>query len=340
MLRHFHPLLLGAALCALLACLAPAAPARAGTLMAQWENDIFAGTDRHYTNGAKLLWLSDDLKSYKDDERLPMGFREWLAGLPYINQSDKKFNVGLAIGQDMFTPSNISDPNPPEGDHPYAGWLYGSLILDQKDATWLDTVELTVGMVGPSSQAEQTQKFVHHVVDSPQPQGWDTQLHDEPGLMLTYVGTWRALDIPLFSLFGADVIPHFGATLGNVKTYANTGAEVRLGWNLPKNFGTTLIGPGGGVNADTAAGNDIPPFSLYGFAYTDGRAVARDIFLDGNTFQSSRHVSKKTFVGDLAVGVGLGVYDFFASFCYVFRSPEYTGDDGQQFGSINVGYHF
>jgi hypothetical protein len=35
---------------------------------------------------------------------------------------------------------------------------------------------------------------------------------------------------------------------------------------------------------------------LYGFVSLDGRAVARDIFLDGNTFTDSHQIDKKYFV--------------------------------------------
>ena len=329
-----------AALGLLLLVLMATAPAAGGTLQIQWENDLFADSDKHYTNGLRLVWLSDDLSSYSDDARLPQGFAGWLADLPYISRPDKKFNIGLAIGQEIYTPNKTSLRDPPRDDRPYAGWLYGSLILAQKDETWLDTLEVSVGMVGPSSQAENTQKAVHTIFGNQKPKGWNAQLRDEPGLMVSYVGTWRALDIPLIGRFGADVIPHVGATAGNVKTFANAGAEVRIGWNLPKNFGSTLIGPGGGVTADVAAGNDVPSFSIYLFGYTDGRAVARNIFLDGNTFRKSRRVAKKGLVGDAAVGIGLGIGDFFVSYSYVARTPEFSGDPGQKFGSINVGFHF
>jgi len=39
---------------------------------------------------------------------------------------------------------------------------------------------------------------------------------------------------------------------------------------------------------------------MYLFAFVDGRAVGRDIFLDGNTFTDSHSVTRKTFVGDLS----------------------------------------
>jgi len=43
----------------------------------------------------------------------------------------------------------------------------------------------------------------------------------------------------------------------------------------------------------------------YVFAGVEGRAVARDIFLDGNTFQKSPSVDKEPLVGELAVGAAL-----------------------------------
>jgi hypothetical protein len=41
------------------------------------------------------------------------------------------------------------------------------------------------------------------------------------------------------------------------------------------------------------------------FGAVDGRAVARDIFLDGSTFRDSRSVNKEPFVADISAGVGL-----------------------------------
>ena len=35
---------------------------------------------------------------------------------------------------------------------------------------------------------------------------------------------------------------------GNVYTYANTGMQIRLGRNLPRDFGTFIIRPGGDYN--------------------------------------------------------------------------------------------
>ena len=37
-----------------------------GTLSTYFENDLFAGTDRYYTNGVKISWSSTDLAKFSD----------------------------------------------------------------------------------------------------------------------------------------------------------------------------------------------------------------------------------------------------------------------------------
>src|SRR5256885_15874840 len=70
----------------------------------------------------------------------------------------------------------------------------------------------------------------------------------------------------------------------------------RIGFDLPDDYGPPRIEPGlPGTNffEPTAA------FGWYLFAGVDGRAIARNIFLDGNTWQTSRGVEKIPLVGDL-----------------------------------------
>ena len=41
------------------------------TFSLYFENDLFADTDRRYTNGIKLSWVSPDLSDYRDSPELP-----------------------------------------------------------------------------------------------------------------------------------------------------------------------------------------------------------------------------------------------------------------------------
>ena len=75
-----------------------------------------------------------------------------------------------------YTPGDITKSEFTQNDFLYAGWLYGSLGIVSDTGQVFDNIVLTLGMVGPSSKAQQSQEYIHHVIESPQPQGWDHQL--------------------------------------------------------------------------------------------------------------------------------------------------------------------
>jgi len=64
--------------------------------------------------------------------------------------------------------------------------------------------------------------------------------------------------------------------------------------------------------------------------------MARNIFLDGNTFRDCHSVDKKEFVTDLQLGVAWHFKDMRISFVQMFRSREFEGQpDPTQHGAIN-----
>lgn len=310
------------------------------------ENDLFSNTDQDYTNGIKATWISPDLTSYAQSDRLPEWSLPLIQLLPFINEPGLQRNIAFSIGQNMYTPEDISKSALIVNDRPYAGWTYGSVAFHSKNDRRLDSFELQAGIVGPQSYAEQTQKLVHDLIDSPIPQGWNNQLKNEPGLELIYERKWRSFRRESNVGFGFDLISHLGAAVGNVYTYANTGIEARLGWNVPIDFGTSLIRPAGDSNAPAAQRDpritgEAKSFGFYLFTAIDGRAVARDIFLDGNTFADSHNVEKKYFVADIAGGVSLIMGPFKVSYAHAFRTKEFTGqEDDHKFGSITLSFSY
>ena len=310
-----------------------------------FENDLIAKTDRHYTNGVKLSWISHDLTGYADSGRLPNWSLPLIRRLPFINEPGLQRNVVLSIGQNIYTPGDIEAEALIEDDRPYAGWTYFGIGLHSKTDRRLDSMEIQLGMVGPASFAEQTQKWVHGLTGSQYPNGWDNQIKNEPGLAVVYERKWRFPYDGNVGKLGVDVIPHLGAALGNVYTYANTGMEARLGWNIPRDFGISLIRPAGASNAplnaqDPRISSD-QGFGLYVFAIVDGRAVLHNIFLDGNTFADSHRVDKKHFVADIGTGVGLIINRFKLCYTHVLRTKEFEGqEDDQVFGSITLSFTY
>lgn len=162
--------------------------------------------------------------------------------------------------------------------------------------------------------------------------GWRNQIHDEPGLLLSWQRTLRAQRMDLGRDVAWDMLPHLRATAGNVHTHAAAGFETRIGFRLPWDFGTTLILPGGGESApadpDDPRLREDADFGLHHFAGAEGRAVARNAFLEGNTWEHSPRVNKKAFVADLTGGTGLVLGRAKLTYTHVYRTEEYEGQKG------------
>ncbi|MCF3650568.1 lipid A deacylase LpxR family protein [Synoicihabitans lomoniglobus] len=330
-------------------------------LILYMENDYFGGTDQHYTNGFKAAWLSPDLTGWGKS-----GWRQsFLERLPFVNEEKTQKNLGLAVAQHIYTPQDISRSNPDPTDRPYAGWTYFEFSFLAKNDAQADTVAVQIGMVGPHSYAEDIQKWAHGLIDGEIPQGWDYQLHDELGVNIAWERKWRTYARTVtasdrFGLrtnpftgkslqdrphWGIDFVPHLGAVVGNVSTYANVGATTRFGFNLPSDFGVNMIRPAGVASSPI---DDLDPrvrgacWSVFLFGGADGRAVARNIFLDGNTFKDSRHVEREPLVYDLSYGLGVARGAFQLTFTKIIRSREFEGQiaDNNKFGSLTTSWIF
>ncbi len=311
-----------------------------------FENDLFADSDEGYTNGVKASCLSKDVAAYSDINPYADWVDRTIQKIPYLKVGQgklrKQLTVGASIGQKIYTPSDTSRTDLIVDDRPYAGWLYFSTSVNARDRYHMDTGELVLGIVGPSALGEDAQNGVHDIRDIPEAEGWDNQLSDEIGLMLVVDRRWKTRQHNLGLGMQTDFISHYGGAIGNVYTYVNAGGEIRLGWNIPHDFGTSLIRPGGDVNGPAMGDPRLSGgISVYGFTALTGRYVMRNIFLDGNTFEDSHSVEKKPFVGDIIAGVGVTWDAYKLTFSHVTRSREFDGQKGShQFGSVNLSISF
>lgn len=198
-------------------------------------------------------------------------------------------------------------------------------------------MELDFGIVGPYALGRQVQNGVHELINTAKSNGWGNQLDNEPGIMLIGERRWRSEPMRPFGL-ELDVIPHIGGSLGNVMTYAGAGTMVRFGQSLDVDFGPPMIRP----SLSGLAAVDKPVgFAWYLFAGAQGRAVARDIFLDGNTFSDSHSVDKKTFVGDFQIGAAIAIDNARLAVTQVFRTREFKGQrQPDRFGAVSLSVRF
>ena len=263
----------------------PAAGPRTYTLRA--DNDAFDfwmrpwnRPDEDYTSGVHLVY---------DGGGAPAWSRHFMAPRPAcVVEASSCETSRVELGQDIYTPAvNREQPIAPSTARPSAGWLYLEQVARALSRKRSDELSLTLGVTGPPSLAQFTQSLAHRAApDLNRPTDWSRQIAFEPGLIARYEQRRRVLVVP--RLF--DVVPSMSLSLGNVLTAADAGFRVRSGWHLqhpwlPERASTSVFVDGG----------------------ISGQAIARNLFLDGNTFTSGPRVGHEALVGTGDIGIGLHI---------------------------------
>ncbi len=343
---------------------------RGGT--ARLENDLFTGTDQNYTNGVAFTLISHDIPGRLRPECFPAPIRLHAQLIQFMNpgfwsdanNSAATQNVVVKFGQSMYTPGDYTRTDLIPDDRPYAGLLYMGLAWNRRkhepesNREILDTREITLGVIGPWSLAEQTQNLVHDARGIDRFQGWQHQLKNEPAFQLALDRKFREFRgagaiIPGFS---ADSIRSLGLRLGNIETSATLGIEGRIGWNLPNDFGSYPLRPGAenrppsaasihGKSSDSASAASRPRPGVHLFGILEAKAVAYDFSLDGNLFRSSHSVSRRPCVAQAAVGVSaqgiLAGHGVKLAVMRVYRSREFEEQStNQAYGSVALSIEF
>lgn len=302
------------------------------------ENDsLSSGADRNYTSGVKLAYVSPS-----------EGVPNWLNGAGRFTRalsgSEPDF-WGVALGQSIFTPQDIAANPAPADQHPYVGWLYMQLLVAAEDDApagraprYLDTYEVEFGIVGPSALGERAQRGIHLALGAPDPQGWDSQLRDEFAFAASLDRRWRALRAFADFVPGgieADLTPSAGVTLGTLRTEARVGLAARFGQRIDSDYGPPRVRPSLAGVEHFAGG----PLSWSVFVGVQGRAVARNLFLDGNTFEDSASVDRRDLVGDVQAGFTISAGDWRLAYTFVTRTEEFETQGAlQDFGALALSW--
>jgi lipid A 3-O-deacylase len=298
------------------------------------ENDsLGGGTDKNYSSGVRINFTNTDVKfpdiAHRIDKMIP------------TFEINRTSSIHYSFGQNLYTPRDVTRASLDPDDRPWAAFLYGSLGMVTLTGNHADEVEATLGVIGPAALGKVTQKFVHkHLTDSLNPKGWSNQLKNEPGVMLAWQRSWPiAISGRVDDNFWS-IKPYVGATAGNIYTYGSAGFTLRLSpyhsrWqDTPLRVRPSM--PGTGIY-------EIPSntWSWALFSGIETRAVARNIFLDGNTFTNSHSVDKEFFVIDATAGAALTFKNTRLSYTLVYRTDEFKKqDDPEIFGALSLGLRF
>ena len=262
----------------------------AKSIQIEMENDVFSGGDRYYTHGTRITYEEDQL--------------QWF------------------LQQNIYTPQDISIDTPIINDRPYAGLLCVGLrgtkqwyFNEYEIRRIYHQLEMSVGVVGKYSLAEQTQKLTHDWLDSRKPMGWDYQSNDRLWLhssLIIYgeVITTRYLNIRSLVLVDA----------GTVISDIGFGGEAMVGYNIPKYNDKPMISQ----NHD---------FSVYVF----GSWIERHFFYNKFLESDYTDITIRKSVSETRVGIGASYKMLYLQYGFVERGREFNEQiENSTFGSISI----
>lgn len=290
------------------------------------DNDILVGNDNGYTNGFFISWF----KAGDQNDRFTP---DWLA-VPLSWSVDaegaKATLQAYTLGQIMVTPEDITIESPPIDDLPYSGSLlltYSFITIAEAHA---DSVGTVIGVVGPSSGGETTQKWFHEQFDADEPEGWDTQLDDEIVFQLSrgrLWRTWTASDDHMDLLFLGE------AGVGTLSSFVASGMLFRYGRDLSRTFATPLLINNRSANPVAIEGG------WYLFAGLRFEYVFNLIYTDGNTYRDSRSIEYDQSQLGITAGLAYSWDNVSVTFAvYDSNLSDDLSGDISRFGTFTIGW--
>ncbi len=283
-------------------------------------------TDRFYTNGVRLGWIS------------PIGGGPAaLQNLGHGLLGDVQQRFSMDVSQQIYTPIATRLRLPVPTDRPYAGVLMANFGLLADTANRRTQLGLGVGVIGPSALGMQTQNGFHGVIGQGSNLGWARQIGNEPLLQFTASRTWR---LPLGTIGGLeiDALPNLSVGVGNLRLYGQGGVTMRLGRGLNADFGVARLLPG------LSGGDAYLPtdFAWYVFFGANGQAVGRDITLDGNDFVAGASVRRLPLLAEAQAGFAVMAWGMRLSYTHVVQTQQFQHQHGglHQLGSLALSARF
>lgn len=297
------------------------------------DNDLFVGSDGGYTNGFYLSWY--DVNQIAKPEQLQQLDIPWYFKLQYklAQVDDSQVVVKIHnLGQIMVTPSDIEQTPPNPNDIPYAGALIWQGSIITANDNYSDFVTLLLGVVGPLSLAEDSQKLVHKITGSTEPKGWDYQLKNELVFALGFSRNWRLWDANV-GVLEVDFVGGANVEAGTFNSGVDISGHLRIGKALASSYPTLAL-------ANSRESNPIAHSRGY-FAYigVGGGYEFNSIFADGNTFRDSPSIDLDGEKDALHLGVAFSGENWgFTISIEKFGVLSKQGEGQQKFGSFSILY--
>lgn len=206
----------------------------------------------------------------------------------------------VSLGQDMYTPNLLTPPfsSPDwENERPYAAWLWLGVTGRSLSRRSARVVDVQLGVTGKPALGQASQRVAHWIVQkyTRHATGWETQVGFQPGVQVGYTHSLLAARGFVGSKAVIDLVPSASVAAGTVKSAADAGARLRLGYNLSHPL-------------DPRATRRRSPIEFFVSASGRRAWVAHDFSLDGSLLDRDRRVDRVPGVREYAFGTGVRVH--------------------------------
>lgn len=306
-----------------------------GTFAVVWDNDIFTGTDRNYTNGIRFSWVGETAEK-NETGFMGSGYSQWLKDqlhfLPFIGNASLNHSGAWAFQQVMITPEDITEFQLLPDQAPYVGYTHTDLALYAWNEHQYHEYQLTLGVVGPDSGAENTQKFIHKTIGADKPNGWGNQVTRQVIVELTYTEGHKLMNHNSVNGHDLDLTVSYDITLGNYQTRAIAGGMLRYGKHLKNNFNVYY----------SDSGSESALIGLFDDANVSGWQSYIGLYATGTAYsyieeeiKDSHQLNIKHLSGSLVLGAGYFTGQWEAGFSLQANSsPVRENDQPISFGSL------
>jgi len=287
-------------------------------LIFELDNDMLFSTDSYYTAGVGLSY------THKNLHRTPA---QWLLK---PKTEDALTFTGFSLHQRIFTPYSIIYPEAIENDQPYSAYILAtnySVLVNSSKSLKISN-EIGIGVMGPAAFGEEVQTFVHKIVGSPIPLGWEKQLQN------TFLLDYR---IRIEKGFGTNwtakhLIPFIGGEFGTLTNRVQIGMMVKFGNKL------NYLKPKQNLE-------ELKKKFIWEWVFAANlQGVFYDATLQGSMFTEDPNALNKSetnsYQYQLRTGINFYYHNFTLRYMFNFNSATFNSAVYHRFGGINIGYSF
>lgn len=296
------------------------------------DNDAYFNTysDKYYTAAHRIEYISPEWDFHNEDNKSKASWLGKISVYPKNNIT----SYFVSISQEIYTPDDKSINVSPD-DYPYAGSLYFSIGVNQRRDTSFERIWVDIGVVGKYSFAENVQNGIHSSVNAEHNSTlpWSNQVGDEFIFNLHYSWTGK-LRIFNTNIISCHLLPSAAISLGNANTFLDLNMRLKIGHNLDASFGIPKMNFGQDFNGVISDG-----FSIYLWGGMGYRFTARNIYIQGNTWEDPFRHNIDPFVHYFEGGLAIAYKGFELAYSITYKSKEYYNQPSDHtFGSIMISF--